>query len=74
MIDERFLHPLSVFENGRMKVYVAFRKRNHMIPCTTRRMKSMRKQFHRSYRRMVAAAVAITSQPSRRWFSLGEVS
>lgn len=49
MLDERFIHPLSILEpgSGAVRIYVAFRKRNHLIPCTTRRRKSMRKKAPR---------------------------
>lgn len=50
MLDERFLHPLQLFNYGTGRTSVAFRVRNHPIPCTTRRMKTMRKQARRRLR------------------------
>lgn len=45
MIDERFLHPLWILSyDRRTRPQMAFRKRNHLVPCTTRRMKVLRKK------------------------------
>jgi hypothetical protein len=41
--DERFLHPLAIFEGGRIEW--AFRKRNHLVPCQTRWSKTRTKQI-----------------------------
>jgi hypothetical protein len=47
MKDERFEYPyLSLMGKG-PAVYVFFRKRNHLRVCTTRSMKTKRKQMFR---------------------------
>lgn len=50
MKDERFLHPMHMLDGrtGQLRVVVFFRKRNHLIPCSTRAMKSQRKQLTRA--------------------------
>lgn len=53
--DERFIHPLQIFDRQSGKVSVAFRKRTHLIPCTTRRMKTLRKQVLRLFPQYVLA-------------------
>lgn len=50
-LDERFLKPLILYDPVRQTFGgEAFRKRNHQIPCRTRRMKTWRKgmRFYRS--------------------------
>lgn len=45
MKDERFRFPLLIVEGGRIEV--AFRKRNHMVPCTSRWRKTYGKKMQR---------------------------
>jgi len=44
---DEFVHPFGLFDKDGRCIGTGFRKRNHLIPCSTRRKKTMRRQVLR---------------------------
>jgi hypothetical protein len=65
MTPDEFLFPFALFRNG-VIIGTGFRKRNHLIPCTTRRKKTMQRKVWRVAKQMLPA----TMDTSEKWFSI----